>query len=189
MSQPALLIKVIRILNTRPVPYMLTGSIVSSIQGEPRSTHDIDIVISIDIADARFIAEAFPEEEFYCDSESIRDAILHKSMFNIIDLTEGDKIDFWLLTDEEFDRSRFSRKHKMPLLGEDIWLSSPEDTILAKLRWSKLSGGSRKHFIDALKVYEIQYPRLDLNYLADWVKRLGVSDLFSEMKAEAVIVE
>ena len=28
-------------------------------------------------------------------------------MFNLIDLKEGDKVDFWLLTNETFDKSRF----------------------------------------------------------------------------------
>jgi len=40
-------------------------------------------------------------------------------------------------------------------MDTEIWVSSPEDTILAKLRWANLSGGSEKQFIDALRVYEV----------------------------------
>ena len=29
-------------------------------------------------------------------------------MFNLLALTEGDKVDFWILTEEPFDRSRFA---------------------------------------------------------------------------------
>jgi len=47
VSQFRLLEKVVQILAERNIPYMLTGSIVSSLQGIPRSTHDIDIIISI----------------------------------------------------------------------------------------------------------------------------------------------
>jgi len=47
MPQPELLEKVITVLNNSNVDYMITGSIVSSLQGEPRSTHDVDIVINI----------------------------------------------------------------------------------------------------------------------------------------------
>ena len=48
MSQQELLTKVLMALNCHDIPYMLTGSIVSSIQGEPRLSHDIDIIISTD---------------------------------------------------------------------------------------------------------------------------------------------
>jgi len=40
VSQSELLKKTIGALNSSQIPYMLTGSIASSIQGEPRSTHD-----------------------------------------------------------------------------------------------------------------------------------------------------
>ena len=39
MSQQTLLEKVIRTLNRLGIEYMVTGSIVSSLQGESRSTH------------------------------------------------------------------------------------------------------------------------------------------------------
>ena len=70
------------------------------------------------------------------------DAINRQGMFNLIDVTSGDKVDFWMLTNEPFDRSRFARKYAEEVWGMRITVSSPEDTILAKLRWAKLSGGS-----------------------------------------------
>ena len=43
MSQQELLKQVVKILNKAEVPYMITGSIASSLYGEPRSTHlDLD---------------------------------------------------------------------------------------------------------------------------------------------------
>ena len=47
MPQQELLKKVIQVLNKIDISYMLTGSLASSIQGEPRSTHDIDLVVYI----------------------------------------------------------------------------------------------------------------------------------------------
>ena len=97
---------------------------------------------------------AFPSPEFYLDENSIRKALADRSMFNLIHVKEGDNVDFWMLTDEEFDRSRFSRRREELIFGTRLYVSSPEDTILTKLRWSRLSGGSEKQFIDALRVYE-----------------------------------
>ena len=108
-------------------------------------------------------------------------------MFNIIDVKEGDKVDFWILTDEPFDQSRFSRRYVEEVLGIKLQVSKPEDTILAKLRWAKLSGGSEKQFTDALRVYEVQFGKLDMNYMEYWVKKLGVEPLWKQLKNEAEI--
>ena len=62
-------------------------------------------------------------------------------MFNLLDAEGGDKVDFWLLTDDPFDRSRFSRKYEENVLGMKVKVSRPEDSILMKLRWAQLSGG------------------------------------------------
>jgi len=185
MSQQELLKKVIQALDQAGIQYMITGSVVSSLQGEPRSTHDIDIVVAIKSSNVRKFIEAFPPSDFYLDKDSIRDAINKESMFNLIDLKEGDKVDFWILTDEPFDQSRFSRRYSEEFMGLEMQVSSPEDTILAKLRWAKLSGGSEKLFIDALRVYEVQYGKLDINYLEHWAKKLDVESLWKRLIDEA----
>jgi len=43
MSQQELLAKVVGTLDGAGIDYMTTGSIVSSLQGEPRATHDVDM--------------------------------------------------------------------------------------------------------------------------------------------------
>lgn len=140
MSQQELLKKVITILEETGIPYMVTGSIASSLQGEPRASHDIDIVVDISREVILSLLEAFPSPHYYLSRESIESAIFHKKMFNLIDIQEGDKVDFWLLTRDPFDESRFARRYQEEILGMRLYLSSPEDTILAKLRWAKLSG-------------------------------------------------
>ncbi|MFB0554036.1 MAG: hypothetical protein ACETWQ_12085, partial [Phycisphaerae bacterium] len=60
-----------------------------------------------------------------------------------------------------------------------------EDTILAKLRWAKLCGGSEKQFTDALRVYEVQYGKLDLDYIEHWAEELDVKSLWKRITDEA----
>ncbi|MCK6629215.1 MAG: hypothetical protein L6R45_29070 [Anaerolineae bacterium] len=187
MSQPELLKKVIQVLEAGAIEYMITGSIVSSLQGEPRSTHDIDILINIQPSAASKLARAFPPPDFYLDEEAILEAINQQSMFNLIDITTGDKIDFWILTREPFDQSRFSRRYVESFMNFDLQVSSPEDTILAKLRWAKLAGGSEKQFTDALRIYEIQFERLDVGYLEQWTKKLKVDELWKRLVDEAEV--
>lgn len=185
MSQQELLRKVIQALDKIGIQYMITGSIVSSLQGEPRATHDIDMVVAIHKSKVNELVQAFSPPDFYLDEDSIIEAINKKSMFNLIDVKDGDKVDFWVLTDDAFDQSRFSRKISEKFMELKMQVSSPEDTILAKLRWAKLSGGSEKQFIDALRVYEVQYGKLDIDYLKHWVKKLDIESLWKRLIDEA----
>jgi hypothetical protein len=185
MSQQELLRKVIPVLNALHVEYMLTGSLASSAQGEPRSTHDIDLVVLVPPEAIRKLVEAFPPPEFYLSEEAIRDAVRHRSMFNLLSISDGEKVDFWVLKDEPFDQSCFSRKRVENILGMELNVSAPEDTMLAKLRWARLAGGSEKQFTDVLRVYEVQRPRLDLAYLNQWATQIGVEDLWKEVQDKA----
>jgi len=189
MSQFKLLEEIIKKLNEKNIPYMLTGSLVSSLQGIPRSTHDIDIIISIKNTGINKLIEAFPRENFYLDKKAIEEAISGNSLFNMLSLDEGDKIDFWILTNSEYDKSRFVRKQKIKFYNFEIFISAPEDTILEKLYWSKLSGGSRKHFDDAVNVFEIQYGSLDMDYIDLWAQKLKIESLFEKLKIEAKTFE
>jgi hypothetical protein len=188
MSQSELLKRIVTRLGEAGIEYMLTGSVVSSLQGEPRATHDIDIVIAVRIEPgdaARRLKAAFPEPEFYLDEASATAAIAALGMFNLIDPREGDKVDFWLLTPDPFDRSRFARRAIEQFEGIELRVSRPEDTILMKLKWASMSGGSEKQFTDALRVYEVQHAQLDQSYLDSWAATLGVVELLQRLRAEA----
>jgi hypothetical protein len=192
MSQQELLKLVIGRLDAAGIEYMLTGSLVSSLQGEPRATHDIDLVIAIRTTPgdaARTLRTAFPEPQFYLDEEAIRSAIASTGMFNMIDTREGDKVDFWLLTSDAFDQARFARRTVEDFEGVRLQVSRPEDTILMKLKWANMSGGSEKQFVDALRVYEVQHGLLDQSYLDAWAARLGVAELLARLRSEAEPIE
>jgi len=185
MTQAELMRHVVSTLESARIEYMVTGSIASSLQGEPRATHDLDVVVAIREHDISAVLAAFPRPRFYVEEETIREAIRTGGMFNVIDATEGGKVDFWMLTEEPFDRSRFRRRIRERALGFEFEVSSPEDTILAKLRWSRLAGDSAKTYVDALRVYEVQKGVLDLRYLVDWANRLGIADLWDRLQREA----
>jgi hypothetical protein len=188
VSQQELLSRVIGALDDLGIDYMVTGSLASSLQGEPRSTHDIDLVVALGESDADNILGVFPDSEYYLSPLAVRQAIEQRRMFNLLEMQTGDKVDFWVLTDHPFDTSRFARKRREQAFGMTLQVSSPEDTILAKLRWAKDSGGSEKQFTDALRIYEIQYPRLEMDYLDEWARRLDISDLWAKVQSEAASV-
>jgi hypothetical protein len=53
------------------VPYFVTGSTAGILYGEPRLTHDVDIVVALEARDVHAFVEAFPIEEFYCPPEDV----------------------------------------------------------------------------------------------------------------------
>jgi len=137
VSQQELLKRVIARLDETGIEYMLSGSLPSSLQGEPRATHDIDLVIAIrTTADdvARTLRAAFPAPEYCLDEEAIKDAIAAQGMFNMIESAEGNEVDFWVLATEAFDQARFARRTVEDFEGVPLRVSRPEDTILMKLR-------------------------------------------------------
>jgi hypothetical protein len=185
MSQSQLLERVVAGLRGRDLPFMLTGSYVSSYFGEPRATHDIDFVVQLRKRDVPALAEIFCEPDFYFDPDAAAEAIAREGMVNAIHLDTGVKIDFWILRSHPFDREHFSRRMPATIAGVEVDASSPEDVIVQKLRWAVESGGSQKQFTDALRVYEMQAARLDLRYIRNWIAELGVQELWERLLREA----
>lgn len=189
MSQQDLLKRVVAALDRLGIDYMITGSVASSLQGEPRATHGLDVVVAVDESSVPALLASFPSPDFYHDDSAVRDAVRDRSGFNVIETAEGDKVDFWLLTEDAFDQSRFRRKYEEEVFGVRLKVSAPEDTILQKLRWANLSGGSEKLYGDALRVYEVQHARLDQGYLDQWARSLSVDTLLDRIRSEAELMD
>jgi hypothetical protein len=81
---------------------------------------------------------------------------------------EGTTIDL-LCPRDAHDREIFNRRRKQRMGGRYLWLVSPEDFILQKLKV-----GRPRDFEDALSVLERSGKKLDRRYLGRWADRLGV---------------
>ena len=185
MSQQELLRQVVTVLRSAGIEYMVTGSVVSSLQGEPRATHDIDLVVQLRPADVDPLVNAFPPPRYYLDRISIEDAIRSAGQFNLLEPEQGDKVDFWLLSDDPFDQSRFVRRYEEELCDIRAMVSRPEDTILMKLRWADMSGGSEKQMGDCVAIYEVQSEKLDQAYIDKWAEVLKVEPMLHEIRSRA----
>jgi hypothetical protein len=178
MIQEDLLVKVIDKINQLKIPYMLTGGIATIFYGRPRITHDFDIVVEFSANHVPMLIESF-RDEFYINAESIQEALDTRSMFNIIHLHSGIKVDFWMLQDDQFDRKRFERRGKHIYSGREIVFSSAEDIVLKKLAWFKETE-IEKHIEDVLGILEIQ-ETLDLKYIREWAEKLNIKNLLDQL--------
>lgn len=184
MGQLELLQHVTATLDEIGVPYMLTGSYASSLQGQPRATHDVDLVVSLHPSQIEQLLSAFPADHYYFSADAVNEAVRDRRMFNILDTQEGDKIDFRMLTDDPFDQERFERRITIPIGERSIQVSTPEDTILMKLKWAADSGGSERQTVDARRVYEVSRDGIDEEYLARWALALGVSEALAQIRPD-----
>jgi hypothetical protein len=154
------------------------------LQGEPRATHDIDLVIELQADKIDPLLAEFLPPDFYVDRTAIEQAILRQGMFNVLNVHDGNKIDFWMLTDDEFDQS-FRRRAEVKIEGANIFVSTAEDTVLMKLKWDREAGGSLRQFHDALRVYELQHAIMDQAYLASWITALRLEESWQRLLAQA----
>jgi hypothetical protein len=163
---------------------MLVGSIASIAYGESRFTNDIDIVIDLPFGKVEAFCAAFPSEEFYVSQQAVREAVTNRFQFNVIHPASGLKIDFIVLSDSDFDRSRRGRRRQLSVLSDGpTWFAAPEDVILKKMVYFQ-AGGSDKHLRDIAGVLRIQGNRLDRHYVADWAKLLGVETVWQSIVAK-----
>lgn len=182
MTQLDVLLLVAKRLNQLEIAYMLTGAYGISFYGKPRTTHDIDLKVEIGYYDTEKIYEAF-KDDFYVSKEMIKNAVIHRTMFNLIHNETQTKVDFWMVKKTEFDKERFGRRIKVEIHDIPVFIATAEDMIIIKLDWFKESG-VQKHYEDALGIIEIQKGKLDLDYLEKWCKKHSTKDLLEKLVSE-----
>jgi len=83
---------VARALERLGIPYFVGGSLASSLQGEPRSTNDVDFVVDLPEARVDAFAEALGPA-FEVDVDALKDAARRRGSWNIFHLPLVVKID------------------------------------------------------------------------------------------------
>lgn len=181
-GQEKLLREITSLLQKEDIPYMVTGALSVIFYGRPRASHDIDFVIEAQREDIDRVKKAFSSlsQEFLIQEEAIEEAIIEKLSFNVLHLPTMLKLDFFLLRNSDFDKSRFARRKTFTVFGQKMVFASPEDTILIKLLWYKEST-IEKHLVDAAFIYQIQEDKLDRNYMENWVRKQETLKLFNEL--------
>jgi hypothetical protein len=174
-SAESVMARVLRALSAASVPYMLTGSFASAFHGAPRTTHDIDIVIQPTLGTLEALLRQFPDDAYYVSRDAALQAYGEEGMFNVIDFASGWKVDFIVRKSRPFSVEEFGRRRAVELLGVTLFVASPEDVIISKLEWSKLSESERQ-IRDAAGIVRTQGAALDLDYIERWVHILALDE-------------
>jgi hypothetical protein len=178
---------VAEILESLNIPYLVEGSLASSIWGEMRYTQDIDLVADLKEDQIEALIHAF-SPRFYISEIAIREAIKLGTSFNIIDHQTGWKIDVFVLTQDPFQQARFKHQKKITVnkMGQTLNFSSAEDTILQKLIWYQITQKqSAQQWRDILGILKLQQSAFDFTYLQQWAKILGVANELDQALRES----
>lgn len=170
------------------ISYAVGGSLASSLHGVMRSTLDVDIVADMRLEHIPPLVAAL-SKEFYADDEMMRDAIEHHSSFNLIHYETAFKVDIFIRKLRDFDTMQLERR-RTSIIATDpersVYVTSPEDTILAKLEWYRMGGEvSDRQWRDILGVLKTRAGELDLAYLRKWASELNVNDLLEHALRES----
>lgn len=187
---------ILQTLERLEVPYVIIGAFAGASYGVTRTTFDVDIVVNLDESHIQALAAAYPPPRFYADPDQMRDSIRWGILFNLIDTSEGRKVDLIPITMKPgYDwvlQNRIRREVPLPS-GEtfEAWFARPEDVIVGKLMaWQE--GHSFKHEQDIRDILVAvrlgDDPELtqmfDFDYLDAWAARLGheVQSLWESLK-------
>ncbi len=173
--------EVIAALNAVGVPYMVAGSVASSVWGELRASQDVDLVVEAGRADLVGFCRVLESERWYADKDMAIEAARTISMFNVLDTDSGWKFDIIVRKGRPFSREEFSRRRTTVVDGLTVFIASPEDTILAKLEWARRSESERQ-VRDAAGIVRVQGEALDVAYIERWAGELGVLDLWGQVR-------
>ena len=170
--------EVARRLEKAAIRYMITGSIAANFYTVPRLTRDIDVVVGLSQRDLDRFIPLF-EKDYYLEPQTVRKAVESKGMFNLIHDEFIIKIDFVVRKDTAYRRREFSRKKKVVVDGQDLFVVAPEDLILSKLEWGTESRSE-------VQLNDVRNPLTDVkglnrSYLTRWAKFLGIDSLYREV--------
>jgi hypothetical protein len=166
----------VQILEEQEITYLLVGSLASGVYGEPRLTHDIDVVLELRPDQVARLCEAFPAPDYYVSEQAAREAVAGGGQFNVIHPASGNKIDFMIARQDAWGRSQVSRRRREQILpGRPGYTAAPEDVIIGKL-WYYREGGSEKHLRDVAAMLQVSGDEIDKEYINDWTQQLGLTE-------------
>ena len=184
----SVIISVTKVFEKLKIPYLIGGSLASTIYGLVRTTQDADIVAEMKLSHVRSFILAL-KSEFYLDEELITYSVIHNSSFNIIHRRTMFKVDIFVPNESPFQQSQQNRAQKQILFDHPeitAYFASPEDTILAKLDWFRKGNEvSERQWRDILGILKLRQGDLDLKYLQKWAIELNVGDLLDKAEKES----
>lgn len=124
-----------RIFDELNVAYAVVGSVAGLSHGHGRNTTDVDVLAELRVEHVEPLVRVL-EGAYYADAPSMKDAVWHKSSFNLFHFDTGIKIDVFVSKQAPYDVQVTSRREMESMTdGAPVfWVQTAEDLVLSKLR-------------------------------------------------------
>jgi hypothetical protein len=183
----SVLIQLVSILEELGVAYAVGGSVASSRHGEPRSTHDVDLLIDLPLSRVSELVSRVGDE-FYVSEQAARRAVETTTSFNLVHLPSGHKLDLFVAGTSRLDVLQLEtchldhlREHMRP-----VRVTSPAVIVLRKLSWFRSGAGvSERQWRDVVGVLRVTDPDSSLGEMREVAQELGLSELLEQAIREA----
>lgn len=152
--------------------------------GEPRVTHDIDLIAFLRLKEIAQIRTAYPEPAYYAPPAEVLALEMRREQrghFNIIHIESALKADFYLAGNDELHAWAIKLTKQYSVQNSVIHLAPPEYVILRKLEFFR-EGGSEKHIRDIRSMLDISGSFIDQQILESWIHRRGLAIEWNKAK-------
>ncbi len=168
------------------IPNYITGGVAAATYGEPRTTFDLNVVIRLSSSQLDPLVQCLESQGFYVPGvEDIRSRRLQT-----LGITHQETIaraDLMLAYTSVLDQAQFNRRRAINIPSRGIlYLASPEEIILNKLRW-RVQSQSEKQWRDVLGILKVQGQTLDFEDLTNQAEALELTNVLSQAMTEAVL--
>jgi hypothetical protein len=155
--------------------------------GEPRTTADLDLVIDLPVESMGALSLELERRHMLVPVDIMLDLLIEDRAdlpINAIHMVTGYKAEMFLLKPGDALRESSLQRRRLvdlgPSLGQ-VYVHSPEDLILNKLRFYRISQQT-KHVRDIASVVLYQADALDMAYIERWVQALNLTDEWQEIQ-------
>jgi hypothetical protein len=171
-------LRVVDLLNSTGVPYMIVGSFASIRYARPRYTGDADFVV--EPGDFRLGPALRSLGADYRLVEQLSfETVTFTTKIEMEYVPARFRFEFFVLSDDPYDRERFARRREVDWEGRRAFVLALEDVIVTKLRWHR-----RKDRQDVQDVIAVSGGRVDWDYVHRWCDLHGTRKLLDEIRAE-----
>jgi hypothetical protein len=166
------------------IKYMITGAFASIVYGEPRLTHDIDLVMELNVEDIDVFMKQFPGNEFYCPPYEVIKVEVRRNErghFNIIHHETGFRADIYIAGTDTFMQWALGNVNKIPFNGNSVRVAPPEYVIIKKLEYYR-EGGSDKHLRDIKAILDISSGIIDMQQLDSFIATYSLESEWKKIR-------
>jgi hypothetical protein len=161
---------VVEAVSASSVPYCIIGAVALGAWGRPRATNDLDLLVLADSQARDGLIASLSSCSIVVNVQWAETNPMAKGRVTRFASPVHPKypLDIIYVADSQ-ERATVERKKLTVVQGLSVWVASPEDLMLLKLK-----AGRPTDFDDVIGIVKNPRLQLDLAYLWSWADRLGL---------------